>query len=85
MDTAVQRSTLRTPRRWSRSPLTVGLIIAVVWAALVLASVALWRFAGFEGGDSWGMAVGLMAYVALMLTAGAVIAVGLICDGRRMG
>ena len=85
MDTRVQGSTIRAPRRWTRSPLTIGLTIAVVWAALVLASVALWRFAGFEGGDSWGMAVGLMAYVALMLTAGAVIGIGLVCDDRRMG
>ena len=85
MHTAVHRSTPRACRGWSRSPLTNALAIDAVWFALVLASWALWRFAGLEGCDSWGMAIGLMAYVALMLTAGAVIAVGLICDGRRMG
>jgi hypothetical protein len=85
METAVQEPKLHAQRRWSRSPVAIGLIIVVAWAALVLASVALWRLAGFEGGDSWGMAVGLMAYVALMLTAGGVIAVGLICDDRRVG
>jgi hypothetical protein len=47
-------------------PLAIAVGVALVWVLLVIASDQMWRHAfGFSARDSWALAVGLLAYLAL--------------------
>ena len=87
MDSQPQDPSPSRPRRaWLRSPLWIALGVVVTWAVLVLASDQLWRHAfGFADGDALALAVGLMAYIAIMLLAALIIAIGLRGDERHVG
>jgi hypothetical protein len=85
MDTELQASTSRPSHRaWLRNPLWIALGAVITWAVLVILSDQLWRHAfGYASGDAWALAIGLAAYLALMITAAFVITVGLVNDGRH--
>lgn len=53
-------------RAFLRQPIAIAIGVALVWVLLVIASDQLWRHAfGFSARDSWALAIGLLAYLAL--------------------
>lgn len=56
-------------RTFLHHPFVIAIGIAIAWVVLVVLSDQLWRTFGFSGRDAWALAIGLLAYVALMVGA----------------
>lgn len=67
MTSSQQPETVPTHHSIWQQPLVIAAGIVLAWVILVIASDQMWQHAfGFPGRDAWALAIGLLAYVALM-------------------